>query len=732
MIVKFGEFRLGLQARYTLAILALVSCVVVVLSVALIIEFRISAQDITEASVRSTSDDLLEQLVERGTSMSDTLAENLINPLYEYDMERMQELLATMLNQRDVEVAVVVDAQRRIVQNGASYIDHFGDEFNAPTVEAALSEGVPKNHVGKELVYLSEPIRIGNEILGVVHLALSRKNTNERINASAEHFNELMQSGLRWNLYTALLSGLVIVIIGVGVAAHLARNLTEPISKLARLAGEIGQGIYPKDICLERKDELGELADAFNEMSRNLQNSTESIRHMAYHDSLTGLPNRASFQDLLTRTVAGCAVENRIGALMFIDLDHFKRINDTLGHQAGDALLCEVANRLSSVLRDEYNGVNHASDASGLARLGGDEFTVLLPRIGENLGAAKVATSLLKVLQEPYILADRPVVVSASIGITVFPADSNEPTELLKNADMALYHSKDAGRNAFHFFESAMNKSAMEQMELESELRQALNNSEFEIYYQCQIDGQDGNTIGAEALIRWHHPLRGLIAPAEFISIAEQTGMINPIGKWVLDQACKDAVHWRSCGQQPFYVAVNVSAVQLRNPEFAKDVAAALHNAGLDPHELHIEITETSLMQNEEAAAIVIRELQEQGVEVWMDDFGTGYSSLSYLRKFPIRGVKIDYSFIRDIVDDLDDRAIVSAIIAMAKNLNIQVIAEGVETLQQMRMLQHAQCDRLQGFLFGLPVPADKFIQEHVVNDTSVTLDEHNRVRRAG
>ncbi len=702
--------KLRLQTRYLLAILSLVAFVIVLLAGTLIIQYRVSTNGVAQASARFHSQDLMNQLVERGVILSETLAETLTNPLYEYDMERMGELLATALNQADVVHAMVVDGTGALVHDGSEYIPEFGERSRRATVQKALRTGSLETMTDGSVVHLSKPMQIGDEVLGVVHLGLSRTSTDALIGTSHRRLGNLIEQGLRWNLYTVLVTALVLIALAVVVANRLARNLTDPIRKLARLAGQIGHGTYPEELQLSRNDEIAELADSFNEMSRNLQQTTEAMRHMAYHDSLTGLPNRAMFQELLSQAVRSAVRHEDMGALMFVDLDHFKRINDTLGHQAGDALLCQMAKRLDGVLRSTDVLAYSSHDESQLARLGGDEFTVLLPRIRDSFSAALVAQRLLEVLGQPSTIENRSVVVTASIGITIFPTDAADTDELLKNADMALYHAKDAGRNTYHYFVESMNESAVRKLELESELRRALENEEFELYYQPQVNSDGDRIVGAEALIRWHHSEHGLVSPGEFIPVAEETGIIGPIGDWVMDRACRDAARWRENGFSDVYVSVNVSAVQFRKPSFVEDVATALEAAGLEPQALHIELTESSLMQDEAAAERVLATLQELGVEVWMDDFGTGYSSLSYLRRYPFRGVKIDYSFVRDIVEDPDDRAIASAIIAMANSLRINVTAEGVESENQVELLQQERCHRLQGFLFGRPMPAAELV----------------------
>jgi diguanylate cyclase (GGDEF)-like protein len=379
---------------------------------------------------------------------------------------------------------------------------------------------------------------------------------------------------------------------------------------------------------------------------------------------------------------------------MFLDLDRFKVINDTLGHQVGDELLREVACRLNSVVRE----------TDFVARLGGDEFVVILPAITQPADAALVATKIIAALSTPVQVDDNDLHTSPSIGISIFPADGPDGDTILKHADTAMYHAKAAGRNNYQFYAPEMNKAAIERLEIERKLRHAIDRNELALCFQPQFKAQSRCPTGVEALLRWHHPVDGLITPDRFIPVAEETGLIVPIGEWVLATACREMKRWIDAGLKPVRMAVNVSARQLRRRDFCETVAGVLAETGLPAELLELEITESSVMENPEEAIEILQRIGAMGVSLAIDDFGTGYSSLAYLKLFPIDHLKIDRSFVRDIEFDLNDRAIAFGTIALAHSLGLNVIAEGVETEDQLELLRFNGCDEVQGYLFSKPL----------------------------
>ncbi len=434
----------------------------------------------------------------------------------------------------------------------------------------------------------------------------------------------------------------------------------------------------------------------------------EQIRHLAFYDSLTSLPNRMLFREQLNQALQSARREDRYVAILFLDLDNFKRVNDTLGHTIGDLLLQDVGARLAQCIRAEDSLARSPGAQPNLtvARLGGDEFTVLLGRIANTQDAAKVAQRILDSLAESVIVDGHELFVSASIGIAVYPFDGEDTETLIKNADAAMYHAKSDGRSRYRFYNSSMNASALEKLNLERGLRKALDRSEFVLYYQPLVHGATGEIIGNEALLRWIHPERGLIAPGEFIPLAEETGLIVPIGQWVIESACKQNVQWQQAGLPRVPVMVNLSTVQFHDPKLVSKVEEVLNETGLNARFLTLELTESMLMQDSEHNMTTLMELRRLGVGLAIDDFGTGFSSLNYLKRFPVDHLKIDQSFVRDITQDVGNSAIALAIIALARSLKLGVVAEGVETMEERDFLRRNGAPDMQGFLFCEPQPA--------------------------
>lgn len=441
--------------------------------------------------------------------------------------------------------------------------------------------------------------------------------------------------------------------------------------------------------------------------------SEERIRQLAYYDTLTGLANRSQLNERLSIMMDKASTYNQAVALLFIDLDRFKPINDTLGHPAGDAVLQEVALRLRScVKKNDF-----------ICRMGGDEFTLALDaqnkrHVIEN--ARSVAERILKALHQPYLLGKHEVFLSASIGVAIYPEDATHGIELIKRADMAMYHAKEIGRNNVQFFDNSMSEQALEQLMLENDIRHALERNQLELYYQPQYATKTGKPLAVEALLRWHHPEKGLMPPSIFIPIVEDTGLIGPIGKWVLNQACQQFAHWKSQGIELERIAVNVSARQFKNTGFVNMVLQAIEDTGIQTYELELEITESILIDDIDHTINTLKSLRKLGVRTAIDDFGTGYSSLNYLKQFPVDTLKIDRSFVQGLPHNADDAQIAHTIIAMAHNLGMGVIAEGVETKEQHEFLINAQCEEVQGFLFNKPLPAKECFQALLANFSDI------------
>ena len=462
--------------------------------------------------------------------------------------------------------------------------------------------------------------------------------------------------------------------------------------------------IFPtwETITAVRDDEgnITHFVAVFSDISSEKQ-TEERLHYLAHYDALTDLPNRVLFQDRLKRAVSLATRGNYQVGLMYVDLDGFKVINDSLGHQVGDLLLQNVAKRIGDCTRE--------SDT--LARLGGDEFAIILNDVTEAEGAAKVADRIFKRFSRPFDLGHQEVVVTTSIGIALFPDDADNTDNLLKHADTAMNNAKQEGKNTYRYFTSEMNHSALERLQLESKLRQAVELGQFILHYQPRIDLKTGCLNGMEALVRWLHPEDGLISPGRFVPIAEETGLIVPMGEWILMEACRQARKWIDAGYAPLRVAVNLSGRQFRQPGLLELVESTLETTGLHPSHLELEITESMVMHDVEGVIQIMHRLKDMGIHLSIDDFGTGYSSLSYLQRFPIHTLKVDQSFVRNMMENRGDSDIVRAIISLGHSLNLNVLAEGVETEEQLAALCRLDCDEMQGFLYSRPLPPEEFEQ---------------------
>ncbi|GEM_PF-1128748 len=531
---------------------------------------------------------------------------------------------------------------------------------------------------------------------------------------------------IRWYLFIALSIVLGATGLALWLTSRLQKLIVQPIHTLSDLTHQVSTD---KDYSLrshyQSGDELGVLSSGLNAMlnaiqmrdeqlakhrdqlehtvaerTAELKKANQQLTYQAFHDALTNLPNRALFVQQVEQAIKHAKEQEHALAMLFIDLDHFKYINDTLGHSAGDRILQEVAKRLLSCTRQPEDLV---------ARLGGDEFTVLLRNVKEPLNAGIVAGKILRALALPFRFNVQDLYVTPSIGISIYPDDGDDVGTLMRNADTSMYVAKQQGRNNYQFYTAGANTASANRLKLENKLRQAIEFNEFEVWYQPRFDLNNGQLVSAEALIRWRSPEQKLVPPAQFIPLAEDTGLIIPIGEKVLRAACENNLLWQHPQQSPVEVSVNLSARQFVQEDLLSKIDKLCKETGMKPELLELELTESLIMPKASDTIETLRALKETGVKISVDDFGTGYSSLSYLKRFPIDILKIDQSFIYDIGMDSDDTTLVTAIIAMAHKLNLKVVAEGVETQQQLDFLRLHQCDYVQGFLLGKPIPAKAF-----------------------
>ncbi|HVR43158.1 MAG TPA: EAL domain-containing protein [Thermoanaerobaculia bacterium] len=524
------------------------------------------------------------------------------------------------------------------------------------------------------------PVALHALVSGVAYAFSGHRIWSERSNGGSAGFAIFSSAFL---VYGVAQGGLF-----VAAFAFVARGEAFPVPAVAAVA----------DVFFLLVTGLGMMIFTLEDEREAALTAASQVEHIAYHDPLTGLPNRALFLDRLIVALAHATRHQHKLAVLFLDIDRFKQINDSLGHTQGDHLLKSAADRVRKSVREEDT----------IARFGGDEFAVLIHVLGRAEHAGKIARKLLDTLASPFALGEREIFITASVGVSVFPNDGLDAESLFKNADTAMYRAKHHGGDNYQFYTASMNSRALEMLELENGLRKAIKANEFILFYQPLIDLHTGGIYGLEALLRWNHPDQGLILPERFIPAAEISGLIIPIGIWVLREACRQARFWQRQKGTDLVVSVNLSARQFQQPDLIDQVRSALEESRLQPRLLELEITESNAMQDVEQTIRILRALKELGVRIAIDDFGTGYSSLSYLKRFPVDTLKLDQSFVRDLIAPQDAK-IVSGVIAMAHSMSLQVMAEGVETLSQLDFLRTHDCDKLQGFLFSRPLPAESF-----------------------
>ena len=696
------KLRFGLQARFLVVMAAMLGVVLLVLL--LLLQRQEQMRHEAETLTREGVHDLVETyLRDRAQAMARQLAENLANPMYYRDLDAIGRILADNLHDSLVAHIHVYDLDDRLVHDGSDAIAGYGQ----PMADALVAgPGGVAIRTSPTLLEASAPISVGGEEIGAVRLGLDLQVAARYQADSLAHLRERMdQLGSRYLRWLVL--PLALLLLACVLAAwYVQRTLVRPIRALADSARRIEGGDYKVEhLHSKRTDEVGNLVRAFGRMGESVARHDREVRRMAYTDALTGLTNRLAFRESLDHRLMLMRGSDRQLALLFADIDDFKRVNDTLGHEAGDEALLQFANRIREAV-DRYGG-----DDALLARFGGDEFVILIQEGDVRAAATRLAEVLVAELRRPLDIQDRQVFLGTSIGITLFPEDASSASALMKNGDIAMYQAKVAGKNDFRFYSRAMDHAVERRVHMEQELRGAWERGELSLAYQPVCRASDGRVVGAEALLRWQHPMLGMISPSVFIDVAEQSGLIDGIGLRVLQSACAEAMRWSTIGEggERLFVSVNVSPRQLRKGDLPDIVAECLRESGLPASCLHLELTETAVISDELQAATMLAQLHATGVKVWLDDFGTGFSGLSHLRRVPVDGVKIDRSFVADLQRDPDDLALTTAIIAMAHSLGITVVAEGVEKEAQYNLLAERGCDLVQGYWLSHPISATEF-----------------------
>jgi len=694
-----SRVRFGLQARF-LIVMGLAFALVVGILVLLL-----QRQTRMQGEVRALSGAIIHDLFDRslrsrGEALTSELADSLVNPMYYSDLDQVGALVRNTSRQQVVSYVRVFDRDGRLLHDGSIDIPDYGQPMRDPLAPKAVAARKLEMQWAPDVLDVTMPVMMGDERIGGVRVGMSLTRVRQLesgANASLlERLAEVGKRDLGWLML--LLAGLAFI--ATVVAIYVQRTLVGPIRWLAQAARQIEAGDYAVERrSSARNDEVGELIHAFGRMSESIARHDREVRHMAYTDALTGLTNRLAFRESLDHQMLAARNADRQLALLFADIDDFKRVNDTLGHEAGDEALLQFSSRISTAV-DALGG-----DEALLARFGGDEFVILLQAGDVRVTASRLADRLVQDLGQPLMVEGREVFLGTSIGITLFPDDARDATALLKNGDIAMYQAKVAGKNCHRFYSRAMDHAVERRVHMEHELRGAWERGELRLVYQPIYRMSDRQMVGVEVLLRWQHPALGAIPPSIFIEVAEQSGLIEVIGPKVLRAACLDAVQWPHVqGEQALFVSVNVSPRQLRSGDMADTVARCLRESGLPPARLHLELTETAVIGDEMLAASLLDKLHRTGVKVWLDDFGTGFSGLSHLRQVPADGVKIDKSFVSDLQRDPDDLALTTAIIAMAHSLGITVVAEGIEHEGQFNLLRERGCDLGQGYWFSRPM----------------------------
>jgi diguanylate cyclase (GGDEF)-like protein len=662
---------------------ALLALVALALAAATLQQHRAQARRAATAAAQREAAQADAALADRARVAAELLAESLVNPTYFFDLQRIGEVLVGSLNRDDVAYVLLLDRDGRIIHDGSHDIARFGqqpDDGFAARAQAATEVSV---FAADRFVEVAHPIALGDQRLATLRLALKR--TPAPLAAATA-------------TTPAWIDALLLAALGGGFLALLWRG----DRRFVVPAGQIETRLRQLARLHAGAEDRSDAATALDLLERRFVGIERELQQLGRIDALTGLPNRIALRQRIGEAIqqAQASGDGEL-ALLFVDLDDFKRINDTLGHDVGDEILAAVAARFGEVM----------GDRGLVARFGGDEFVLLLAGADARRRAGEIAEALLDALRKPLNIAGQQLHVSASIGITSFPEDGADAARLIKNGDIAMYLAKVQGRNCARYFTNYLTRLAEDRLAIEQDLRAALDRDELKLHYQPIIDFESGHIHGAEALLRWFHPERGLVPSSLFVGVAEDVGLIGALGDFALRTACETAVRWpRSAGRAPF-VAVNVSVKQLRDSRFPARVAEVLAESGLAPELLHLELTESSLLDGESEAIATLEALHGLGVKLWLDDFGTGFSGLNHLRRVPVSGVKIDRSFVADLMTDRHDVALTSAIIAMARSLDITVVAEGVESAALAELLGQLECPYGQGYWFGEPDHSEKLVE---------------------
>ncbi len=669
----------------------------------------VAAQFMTDTFVESHK--VKSQRLEEARSMTNVVARSLEKQFDYFELSDIEKILKSVRTTKYVKSVSAVDRDRTFFLDGDPITPTLLPTSNSADQTYTLENGKSSHSVTDDTITVAEPLLRNGNVIGSVMISFENPK-----------FSEVVWPILQSNFFS------LVPILGLGVilAGILVNQITGPLLRLATSAKQVADGDLDCMMPIEGPNEIRQLGKAYSGMIGKLKQNIEQIYELAYVDRTTQLPNREFFRKELTRAIRRAIRQKVTGALLFVDLDGFKRVNDTHGHDAGDIILSQFSERLANVLRAEdliaFKAMNAMDNEEGesenasknkqmLARLGGDEFTVLLSEIREATDAATVSQRIIEAVSQPFDINGSKVTIGASIGIATFPQDGSDYQTILKSADMAMYQAKEEGKNTYRYFSSELNAEASRRMEIEQNLRIALEKGdELELYYQPKIHCATAMPKSAEALIRWKHPEKGMIQPLDFINVAEDCGLILPLGKWILQEACRQLKAFEDEGIN-ISIAVNISTAQFERLDLSDIVIAVLEETGANPANLELELTESMAMQNPDIALSHINILKKLGVRFAIDDFGTGYSNLSQLSRLPFDVFKIDRSFVDKLTkrDDEHGRVIVKTILGMANSLNYETVAEGVESISELEFLTEYGCTYAQGYYFARPMPSKEF-----------------------
>ncbi|HEY7384621.1 MAG TPA: EAL domain-containing protein [Beijerinckiaceae bacterium] len=636
-------------------------------------------------NINEGRDVILDRLMTRTEDMATFVADLTGSHVAELNAFELEVILEEVTRQRDVRIAEIINPKGHVIADGRDGKTDFLRKSTSPVVLKALASRQKVIAHDKLFIEAAVPVVVADKFQGLVYLRVSLDGLWSAVAHLTDRYIHL---------------AVALIVIAIPLAAFFMARATRQIRRVTSAVGQIADGDLDFEFAESAPGEVGELQAAFNHMKAVLKDNIAENERLALTDLVTGLPNRQAFRRAVKRLVRHDASR---GAVMFIDLDHFKKVNDTFGHHVGDQLLKLVSARL-----DDFFAAYPSADKPVVARLGGDEFTVLLPAAAEAENAELLASRMVKVISHPFSLQGQEIVIGASVGVTMFPDDGRDPDKLLRNADLAMYAAKENGRQTVHLYSPRMEQATVERLKLEGELRKAIANGEFVVFYQPKIACEDGRVVAAEALVRWKHPTRGLLTPAAFLPVAEEAGLVAELSWQVLERAAQEMADLGR-GPHPISLAVNLSATQFEQPDFADRVTIILGKSRLPPACLELELTESLAMRDPDRVIKRMAPLKRRGVRLAIDDFGTGYSSLSYLTRLPIDTVKIDGSFIAAARDSANDRALVTTILGMAESLKFQTVAEGVETDADFAFVRQHGATLAQGFLFSPAMPYQEF-----------------------